>query len=670
MFRSGGLRALLVGAPVLVGVVVIGRYDHLIFHSLTEFFSIIIACGIFMMAWNSRRYLDNNSLLFIGIAYLSVGALDLIHTLAYISTNASLSHETNLPMQLWVAARLVQGASLLLAPLFVKRSLNAHGLLFMYVLVTVLLLISIFYRNVFPDCYVEGEGATPFKTVSEYLVSVMFVGSIFAFSRYRGYLDRHVFRQIVLSLVFSVASDLAFTFSVRVDDAIFIIGHVLKVIAFYFIYDAIIVTGLTRPYDTLMRNLKQSEESLNITVRQLSRARSELESRVRERTAELLMQTESLEREMEERKKMEEALRESETKYRIVAENTRSWEWWLAPDGRFVYVSPSCSRITGHDVEEFIENKELIYQITHPEDRQKLIDHVCEVDEKQEGGEVEFRIVRPDGSCRHLAHACLPVFDAHGVFLGHRGSNRDITEKRVAEDALRESEQALRFLSSQLLTVQENERKRVARELHDGINQTLSAIKVGLETKLAGMRDNTPGGISLERIIDLVGSGIEEARRIQMDLRPPMLDDLGIVATLQWFTREFGEVYSHLRIELKADVKEDHVPDAIKVVIFRIVQESFNNISKHSRAKSVHVSLKEVRARIELMIEDDGVGFDIDHTSKGLGLTSMRERTELSMGEFEVRSVPGQGTAIVASWPVTEQVMEERKDPGATSSPA
>jgi PAS domain S-box-containing protein len=325
----------------------------------------------------------------------------------------------------------------------------------------------------------------------------------------------------------------------------------------------------------------------------------------------------------------------------------------MAPDGRFLYVSPSCKQITGHDAEEFIDDKTLIYQITHPEDRRKLVDHVHQVDSDLRGGEVEFRVVRPDGAERHIAHACAPVFDSEGEFLGHRGSNRDVTERKFAEDALRESEKTLRFLSSQLLTIQETERKRVARELHDGINQTLSAIKFSLETKLEGMDgDKAPDGISLERIVSLVQGGIEEARRIQMDLRPPMLDDLGIVATLRWFTREFHTVYKHIHVEMEADLNESDVSDTIKVALFRIVQEAMYNVSRHSRADSVRLSLKRVDDKIELMIEDNGIGFDMENSRKGVGITSMRERAELSLGTFLICSAPNQGTSIMARWVV------------------
>lgn len=651
---SRNLKAILIGGPLLVGLLVLGREHNPAFHSLVEMFSAVIACGIFMMAWNSRRYLDNGVLLFVGIAYLAIGVLDLIHEFAYSTLLFAPQHEPDVVVQLDLAARIIQGASLLVAPFFATRRVWPYRTLMVYTGATVFILLAVFYWRIFPECYIDGEGPTTFKHVAEYAVWIVLLGSLYTFKRFREHFDRYVYRQIVLSIVLTFLSELAFTLYQHVDDVIFLTGHVCKVLAFYFIYDAVIATGLTKPYDFLMRNLKHSEESLRDTVEELRQARAELESRVRERTAELTAKTKTLEREMDVRMQTEEALRESETKYRIVADNTRDWEWWLGPEGQFVYVSPSCEEVTGREAQEFIRDKDLIYRIIHPEDRQQMIDHVEKVDSKHVGGELEFRVIRPDGSLRHLAHACQPVFDPHGAFLGHRGSNRDITERKVAEDALRESEKALRFLSSQLLNVQENERKRVARELHDGINQTLSAIKFSLETRLSRMDGNkAPEGMSIERIISLVHNGIEEARRIQMDLRPPMLDDLGVVATLQWFTREFRAVYDHVRVDVEVDVNEEDISDTLKVVLFRIVQEAFNNTSRHSYADTVRLSIKQVNEHIELSIVDNGVGFDMGTAKMGVGLGSMKERAELSLGSLQVSSAPQQGTAITASWPVT-----------------
>jgi signal transduction histidine kinase len=137
-----------------------------------------------------------------------------------------------------------------------------------------------------------------------------------------------------------------------------------------------------------------------------------------------------------------------------------------------------------------------------------------------------------------------------------------------------------------------------------------------------------------------------------MDLRPSILDDLGILATIGWFTREFQKVYSQISVEKEIRIEEKDVPDPLKTAIFRVIQEAMNNISKHSKATLIQLSLGKKEDKIELVIEDNGMGFDLETSTRGLGLTSMRERTELSGGAFVIESTTGKGTTIRASWPL------------------
>jgi signal transduction histidine kinase len=233
-----------------------------------------------------------------------------------------------------------------------------------------------------------------------------------------------------------------------------------------------------------------------------------------------------------------------------------------------------------------------------------------------------------------------------------------ILDRRKIEESLLQSQNELRLLSSQLLTAEENERKRIAAELHDGIGQSLSAIKFGVENAVKIMdEDTTVASVkSLEALIPLVQETVEEVRRMQTDLRPPVLDDLGILATLGWFCREFQIIYSGLRIEKQINIEENELPDPLKTVIYRVLQEAMNNIAKHSKADLVALSLRKTDNSIELVIADNGRGFDlekaisVENAKRGLGLSSMKERTELSGGAFSIKPIKGKGTTIRASW--------------------
>jgi signal transduction histidine kinase len=138
-----------------------------------------------------------------------------------------------------------------------------------------------------------------------------------------------------------------------------------------------------------------------------------------------------------------------------------------------------------------------------------------------------------------------------------------------------------------------------------------------------------------------------------MNLRPSVLDDLGILATFNWFCREFQKIYSHVQIHRHIRIEEREIPEPLKIVIFRILQEGMNNFAKYGQGDSVFLSLGKIARTIQLEIRDNGVGFNPETIHRGLGLTSMRERTELSGGTFTIESAKGQGTKITAIWPIS-----------------
>jgi signal transduction histidine kinase len=270
--------AILSGLLVLLGLFLSSLHSYLLFHNLAEIFSIVIACAIFMFAWNARHFLQNNYLLFIGIAYLFVAGVDLIHTLAYKGMRVFPGDDANLPTQLWIAARYLQGISLFIAPLLLRRKLNPYYVFIGYAVAVGLLLGAIFYWHVFPDCYIEGLGLTPFKKISEYIISLILLASVASLLKSRAGFDRGVLNLLILSIVFTIGAELAFTLYVSVYGLLNIIGHLLKIVAFYLIYKAIIETGLVRPYDLLFRDLKQSEETLQQYAFELQARNEELDA--------------------------------------------------------------------------------------------------------------------------------------------------------------------------------------------------------------------------------------------------------------------------------------------------------------------------------------------------------------------------------------------------------
>ncbi len=227
----------------------------------------------------------------------------------------------------------------------------------------------------------------------------------------------------------------------------------------------------------------------------------------------------------------------------------------------------------------------------------------------------------------------------------------NIQRKRL-EETLRESEMQVRFFASQCLTAQETERKRVAGELHDSIAAALSALKFGIGKAAEEMKQGADRPEALEDLGSKVTDITNEVRRIMADLRPSILDDLGIIAAMNWFCREYQKTYSHITVENEIGISEDEVPNLLKTPIFRISQEAMNNIAKYSKASFVNLSLQKKDGKLQLTIQDNGQGFDLERVRKGLGLSTMRERAHLSGGSFDLHSTVGSGTIIRAEWSV------------------
>jgi PAS domain S-box-containing protein len=355
-----------------------------------------------------------------------------------------------------------------------------------------------------------------------------------------------------------------------------------------------------------------------------------------------------------ERKKAQDALLESEERYRRIVETAREGIWMVDAGMRTTFVNRQMANMLGYTVQEMLgrslfDSMDEAARVEAEALIQRGWQNTCE--------QFDFRFRRRDGSVLWAIIGTTSLFNGSGDFMGVLGMVTDITQRKLAEEGLKESEERLRFVSSKLLTTQEEERKRIARELHDSIGSSLSAIKISLENARSRFEQGIVTADSFEVPISWTQHTIEEARRIMMDLRPSLLDDLGIIATINWFCRQYRMIYPSIYIEREIGIEEYEIDESLKIVIFRIMQEAFHNIAKYSKAELVEFSLLKKEDRIEMTIEDNGVGFDLESASavqnekRGLGLAGMKERTELSGGAFDINSILDSGTILRASWP-------------------
>ncbi|MBF0509976.1 MAG: PAS domain S-box protein, partial [Deltaproteobacteria bacterium] len=388
------------------------RHNYLLFHSLAEGFSIAVNLAIFMLVWNSRKNLGNGYILILGFSSLSIGALDLAHTLAYQGMGVFFGHGANPATQLWMAARYVQSLSLLIASMYLGQSAESVKLpgklvLAGYTAVTGLLLWMIFYGGIFPACYIQGVGLTFFKKAGEYIICLIFIVSLILLKRHRDEFDPVVGRWLGMYLVASIFSELTFTLYLSVFGFMNMLGHILKIIAFFFVYKAVVEMGVRQPQALLFRDLRQREE----------------------------------------------ALQKSEELFRTMSDFTYDWEYWLDPEKQFVYISPSCERMTGYRAEDFRNDPTLLTRIIHPDDLAVNITHLGEGMEDSGIHSADFRIITQKGEERWISHICQPVYGRDGKFLGRRAGNRDITAQKQAETTLREAERSLRESEERLRTL-------------------------------------------------------------------------------------------------------------------------------------------------------------------------------------------------------------------------
>ncbi len=238
-------------------------YNYLLFHGLTEVFSIVIAFCISMIAWNGRKYIENTALVVLGISYFFIGLLDILHTLSYNGMGVFTGNHYY-ANQLWIAARVMEAISLFTVfSIAGNRVRTSFPIIFMiYSAVTGAFIYSIFFSSIFPVCFVEGYGQTKFKIYTEYVICTVLAGTMYQLYRNRNYYSSSTFRYLLLSIIFTIISEISFTIYINNYGISNMVGHFSKIISFYYIYKAIIIKSISEPYDTIFHELNEQRNDL------------------------------------------------------------------------------------------------------------------------------------------------------------------------------------------------------------------------------------------------------------------------------------------------------------------------------------------------------------------------------------------------------------------------
>jgi PAS domain S-box-containing protein len=328
-----------------------------------------------------------------------------------------------------------------------------------------------------------------------------------------------------------------------------------------------------------------------------------------------------------------------------------SWEWDVGTNT--LSWSDELFRICGLSPQDGMTYARFL-QTIHPSDRNDVVSALQLSRNTGHPFRIQYRVLRADGTVRILEARGQVEFDGDGGFIRVQGTGQDITELREAQEGLERSRQQLRALSAHLQSVREEERTRIAREIHDELGQALTALKLDLATLARKAGGDAVVQDKVQSMVGLVNETIQTVRRIATELRPAILDDLGLLAALEWQTHEFQK-RTGISCELKIGADIDVKPRA-STELFRVFQETLTNIARHAGASTVTIFFSRQERHLVLEVHDNGVGIQENQISdiRSLGITGMRERVRLLGGTLQLTGIPGQGTTVLIQIPAEQ----------------
>ncbi len=350
-----------------------------------------------------------------------------------------------------------------------------------------------------------------------------------------------------------------------------------------------------------------------------------------------------------ERKLAEEALIESKNLFQTLADVSPVGIFRTTPGGSTTYVNPTWSKLSGLSLQEALGDGWL--RAVHPDDRGKIKKGWQDTIKVEKEIFTDYRFLLTDGTIRWVMGQAVPEINSKNRVVGYIGTITDITQRKKAELDILKSRKQMKELYTRLTDIRENERADISREIHDQLGQSLTALKIDLNWLKDKMIATPELNRKLQGMIDIVSVTIQDVQRISSDLRPGMLDDLGLASAIQWYSQEFEK-----RTGISCHLQLDEPPDMdskISLALFRVLQEALTNVIRHANAKNVEIKLYLYMNNVILKIADDGIGIksnQINHKNS-LGLVGMRERVNQFNGKFEIGTNEDHGTILTVSIP-------------------
>ena len=387
----------------------------------------------------------------------------------------------------------------------------------------------------------------------------------------------------------------------------------------------------------------------------LQEAHQELERRVTRRTAELAEANERLVWEVRERKRAEETLRENEERYRSLVETTTDLIFEIDLDGVYTYVNSKAKDLTGYEPEELIGKT--IFEFLPRDEGKRIAEIIWEkATEGESVSKIEIERLHKTGRAIVSETSGVPIFDSKGKCCGFRGISRDVTQRKKAEEAIRKEQQHLR----RSLEASDQERKLIAYEIHDGLTQHLTAAVMQFQT-FSRLQSRKP--LEAAKVFDtgmqMLGHSLSEARRLISGVRPPLLDEVGVLAAVESLIYETASRETEIRIEFHHKVEFARLAPALENALYRIVQESLANACRHSKSEKARIEILQIGDHVRVEVRDWGVGFAPQSVDEGCyGLAGIRERARVLGGRATIDSTPGEGTRVTVELPLMENQLD------------
>ena len=361
-----------------------------------------------------------------------------------------------------------------------------------------------------------------------------------------------------------------------------------------------------------------------------------------------------------ERKKADIALKESEERYRRLVASVTDYIYTVnVEDSRPVATEhgEGCVAVTGYTPEEYQADPDLWFSMVYDADLDSITEQVRKIMDGEKTGPLEHRIVHRNGSIRWVRNIMAPLFDKHGQLISFDGLVSDITEKKMLEEQLEKARtqeaKNLKVFSSLLIEAQEEERRAIARELHDEIGQSLTGLKLSFENATYSLPSDQVDNMKAIEIS--LGEMLDVVRNMSLNLRPAMLDDFGLISTLNWHFERYKS-QTGISVNFRQTGTDRRFDQQKEITLYRITQEALTNVARHAGVESVLVELIIEQDMVTLRIRDEGRGFDTwDIAHSGSGLSIMRERSILLNGTFALSSSPGKGTEIMVTIPLNDR---------------